>query len=127
MSDETETAKDRTARAPVKGARALASVTTDLGLTAGFAWVGGVALHRGFGLSVPFVAAWLLLLGGMWLTQLVTAQLGRIWHHARVEADIELLAASMAAQDAIRQESKAGLADLLTGLAKDEKDSGAYL
>lgn len=119
---EAEEAKTKT-----PGAGALASVIADMGLTALFAWVGGIALNHGFGVSVPFVATWLLLLTGLWLVQFVTGQLATVWHRERVKADMSLLAASMAAQDMIREESKTGLADLLAGLARDEKDSGAYL
>lgn len=116
-------------KAPVPGASALASVISDLGLTAGFAWVGGVALNHGFGVSVPFVATWLLLLAGLWLVQFVTGQLATVWHNARVKADITLIAATMAAQEAIQEQQDAKAFLSMNDRIKDmsAKVDGGYL
>jgi hypothetical protein len=120
---ETEPAK---AKPP--GVSALAGVLTDLGFTALFAWIIGIALNQGFGVSVPFSAAWLLLLAALYLAQLFTGQLSRIWHRERVKADIDLLAATMAAQDMIQAQQAGGLDAFLCKLDKSaDKDTGAYL
>jgi hypothetical protein len=116
---ETEPAK---AKPP--GVSALAGVLTDLGFTAGFAWIIGIALNQGFGLSVPFSAAWLLLLAALYLAQLFTGQLSKIWHRERVKADIDLLVASMAATESVN--AKAFL-DMDKRVREAEKNSGAYL
>lgn len=127
MNDETNEAE--VAKAKAAGISALAGIVTDLGFTAVFAWVGGVALHVGFGVSVPFGAAWLLLLTGLYLAQLVTGQLAGVWHAKRVEADIRLLAATMMAQDMIHGQQESPLGDLASFLKKLDADdnSGAYL
>jgi predicted MFS family arabinose efflux permease len=129
---DTTTETTEAAKANVPGAGALASIVADLGFMAGFAWVGGIALNHGFGVSVPFVAAWLLLVAGLWLVQLVTGQLAATWHNARVKADINLLAASMAAQDMITGPHAAlsglgDLADFLGKLDPENQDNGGCL
>lgn len=121
---EAEEAKTKT-----PGAGALASVIADMGLTALFAWVGGIALNHGFGVSVPFVATWLLLLTGLWLVQFVTGQLATVWHNARVKADITLIAATMAAQEAIQSQQDAKAFLSMNDRIKDmsAKVDGGYL
>lgn len=102
MTEKTEAAEAKP-KAPPKGAGALANLVTDFGFTAAFAFVAGIALHRGFGVSIPFIPSWLLLLTGLHLAQLAVAQLAHVWHRERVKADIDLLAASMAAQEFIEE------------------------
>ena len=105
-----------------------AGFATDALFTAAFAWLGGVAFHRGFGVSVPFMAAWILLLTGLYFAQYAMGQLARVWHSERVKADTNLIAATMAAQEAIQDESVNGLKNFLASLDKPaDKDNGAYL
>jgi hypothetical protein len=98
---------------PGKGAALLGGVIADLGFTAMFAWAGGVALNKGFGVHVPFAGAWILLLVGLYVIQYVTGNVAQTWHNARVKADINLVAATMAVQEESRQKTTAELAGLL--------------
>lgn len=126
---DTDIETTEAAEAKASGVSALASVVAGLGFMAGFAWVGGIALNHGFGVSVPFVAAWLLLTAGLWLAQLVTGQLATVWHNARVKADINLLVASMAAQEAIQEQGDAKAFLAMNDRIKDmsSKVDGGYL
>jgi hypothetical protein len=124
MTDKTETAK----QVSTAGGRLAASVLGTLGFLALAAWLAGVALNKGYGVHVPFVATWLLLLVGFAGVLKVTSEVASGWHSTRVKADINLLAASMAAQEEIRKEQSSGLASLLDSLGKtDDKGTGAYL
>lgn len=124
MHDETSKAK-----AEATG-RALAhtgiGLIVTLAFIALFAWLAGVALNVGFGVHAPFVATTLLLAVGVSVVKLTATEVASTWHRARVEADVRLLAASMAVQ---REESLGGLAGFLSKLDKDSEntDNGAYL
>lgn len=122
-----DTAKDP-AKAPGKGASFTAGFLYSLGLYALLAWVAGIAVNKGYGVHVPFMAGWLLLLVTGWLVKHLATNVAGAWHHARVLADIDLMAAAMAAQQAVRQEQGDGLAGLLAKLGKTaDEDTGAYL
>ncbi len=61
-----------------------------LGVTALVSWVAGVALHQGFGVSVPFMAAWLLLLAFQFLAKTTVQVIAQGWFGVAVEHESRL-------------------------------------
>lgn len=51
-----------------------------LGITALIAWLAGVALNRGFGVHVPFVASFILLAAGLQVVKLAAIEVAHSWH-----------------------------------------------
>lgn len=95
-----------------------------------FSWLGGIALNVGFGVHFPFVAGVILLTVGLSVVKLTAGEVASVWHTARVKADITLIAASMAAQEAIQGQQSSGLGDLasfLKTLDADDKTASPYL
>lgn len=127
MTTETETVPQAKAK-PAAKAGFLAAFIATLAILALFAWLGGVALNKGFGVHVPFVASWILLAVGLAVVKSAASEVASTWHSTRVKADVTFLAATMAAQEAMQKEHSGGLADFLSKLgSEDTKDTGAYL
>jgi hypothetical protein len=126
MTTQTETPEvpKGDAKAPGRGSSLLASVILSLAVYAVLAWVGGIALNKGFGVHVPFMAGWLLLMAAGILIKHTTTNVAGSWHHARVLADIDLMAATMAVHEAAQAKT---FLDMDKRVRAAEKDAGAYL
>ncbi len=131
VNDLTGTTEDEAKEAAAAKAAAGRLTQTGIGFLvtlafyALFAWLGGVALNRGFGVHAPFVASWLMLAVGVSVVKASMSEVADVWHKARVKADISLIAATMAVQ---HEHSTGGLDDFLAKLsATDDGDNGAYL
>lgn len=121
MTDKTDTAK-----ANGKRVGGILGVTlARVGVTALFGWVGVLALGD-LGVSVPFMGAWLGFLVALYVVKTFVSEASAAFHTARVEADINLIAASMAAQEAI-QHPFGDVADFLKTLDPENQDNGGYL
>jgi hypothetical protein len=81
------------AQAPSKGAGILTNIALSLGIWALLAGLAGLALHRGFGVSVPFIPAFLLSFTFGMTVKVVGMMTAQTWHEARVKADLALMAA----------------------------------
>lgn len=68
-------------------------VVTTVPLSGLMAWVGGVAAHSGYHLSVPFLPTWLLFIVAAVAAGHFTGLVGAVWHHEK-----GLTAAQLAAQ-----------------------------
>jgi hypothetical protein len=129
MTTQTETPEvpkgdAKAPQAPGRGSSLLAGFIASLAIYAGLVWVAGIALNRGFGVHVPFVAGWLLLMTGGWLVKHLATNVAQVWHNARVLADIDLMAATMAVHEAAQAKT---FLDMDRRVRAAEKDAGAYL
>lgn len=134
MTNLTETVEapkgddGKTVKAPGKGASLTAGFLASLAVYAIIVFVAGVALNRGFQVHVPFMAGWLLLIAGGILVKNLANSVAGTWHAARILADIDRMAATMAANAAIQQEHSSGLAGLLAKFdGVTDTDNGGYL
>ena len=107
----------------------LADFLSGLGLVAFVVWLAGVALSRGFGVHVPFLAGSILLFVSLVTLKAATVAVANTWHGSRVKADTALIAASIAAQMEFQQHVSGGgdLTALLDSLAKNETGPNPYL
>jgi hypothetical protein len=87
----------------------LFSFVLTLGLLALFSWVGGVALNKGFGVHVPFIAGTLLLFTGVSVVKTVADQVAAAWHRHAVSAAVQTVVLT----EHLRQESAQYVAELL--------------
>lgn len=125
MTTKTDTAKAEAA----KGAAGnyVAHLAGELGLLALFAWTSTLVLG-GFGISVPFLPVWAGVIVALVGVKLLTEEVAKPWHAARVKADINLIAASMAAQEMTRSHQETGLANFLSKLGEPtDTGNGGYL
>ncbi len=53
-------------------------------------WLGGSSLNQGWGVHVPFMAAWILLLAVLVLAGHVSALVARVWHAEKIKAAPQL-------------------------------------
>jgi hypothetical protein len=64
----------------------LTGFVTTVAVLAVIAWLGGVALNKGFGVHAPFIASWLLLVTGLTLVKAAAAEVAQAWHIQAVQA-----------------------------------------
>lgn len=74
----------------------LTGFVSTLAVLAAIAWIGGVALNKGFGVHAPFVASWILLITGLSVVKAAASEVAHTWHVQAVQA-----AGAIAAADAI--------------------------
>lgn len=55
-------------------------VTALFGVSGLASWIGGVALHSGYHVNVPFLASWLILFFGHLTVAQVTGVVANVWH-----------------------------------------------
>jgi hypothetical protein len=102
----------QTEPAPAKvgaGESFLFSFVFTLGLLALFSWVGGIALNKGFGVHVPFIATILLLFTSLGVVKTVADQVAAAWHRHAVQAAVQTVVLT----EHLRQESAQYVAELL--------------
>lgn len=97
---------------PSKSVDLVSNVVLSFGWWAFVAWLAGVALHRGFGVSLPFIPAFILAFLFATVTKSLAQVTGEAWHAERVKADTNLIAATMAVQ----QKASGDLTALLDSL-----------
>jgi hypothetical protein len=104
MSDHTLTVKglgDKKTAAPSNGILlGLASIVCGSAI---ISWLAGVGLHRGFGISVPFVAGLVLLLTFMFFLRLSFLVIGGAWFTAEIQATPQLTVQAAIAEEAAQQ------------------------
>jgi hypothetical protein len=83
---------------PSTGSSLLAAIGSLIALCAIVSGLAGVALHRGFGLSVPFVAGFFLVLAFAFFVRLVTLSIAGAWFNVAVEATPRLVLAEAVAE-----------------------------
>lgn len=94
MTTETvKTAKDNQPSA----SGVTTSFIVTLGIAALVSWLAGVALHQGFGVPVPFMAAWLLIVAFLFLAKTTTRVVALGWYGALLELTPQLAASETAA------------------------------
>ena len=111
------------AKAPSKGAGLLTDFLLGLAPVAFIMWLAGVAMNKGFGVHVPFIAGSILLFTALITVKVATVAAANVWHGARVRADVTFLVASMAAQRELQQQAGGDLTGLLDSLMKPPADS----
>ena len=112
-------------KVPSKWDGIISGIIATLGTWAFLAWLAGVGLGRGFGVSVPFIPALILafVFGGVVKSLLSMA--ADTWHAARVKADTALLVGQMMAQEELRKASAGDMAKLFADLGMDKPAPGA--
>jgi hypothetical protein len=86
------------AKAPSGGAAILVNLLLTLAIWAFLTWLAGIALHQGFGVSVPFTPVFLMSLAAATAVKVLVAMTAQVWHAERVKADLALLTAVAATQ-----------------------------
>lgn len=86
------------AKTPSKHAKVSVDIITTIAWWSLVASLTGIALHRGFGISVPFAPAFILAFTFGAVVKGLAQVVGETWHHERVKADADLIAARMAVQ-----------------------------
>lgn len=110
-------------RAPLKAAPRETSFTVAiLAVLSGSAiasGLSGLALHRGFGVSVPFMAGWFLILGFLFFLRMAVLTAAGAWFNVAIQAAPKLAEASVAGAAIAEQEVE----DLLNAMALLDMDS----
>jgi hypothetical protein len=93
------------------------------------AWLGGVALNKGFGVHAPFIATWLLIVLGLTIVKAVTGEVASTWYTRVVQAAGPIAIADTlgahAAEQAIEAEGFLAVNDRIKDMSS--KVDGAYL
>lgn len=83
-----------------------------LGVTALVSWLAGIALHQGFGVPVPFMAAWLLILAFLFFVKTTVNIAASGWYAAVLQVTPRLVAAETAGAIVAERETERLLDDL---------------
>lgn len=138
MTTATETVK--TAKQPGKGPDKASSAASSgaislaaLILCAIVSWLAGLALHRGFGMSVPFLAGFFLLVAFAFFLRLVVLIVASGWFEAAsgyaTEVAMKTVIGAFIAETELRKAQDAGVLQHMSKRIEDmsAKDGGGYL
>jgi hypothetical protein len=102
MTDETTALKDRcqAKAAATYHSSPWGSAVLDGGL---LSWLGGIGLNKGFGVSVPFIAGWILAGGLILLTFTVADSVAAAYHKQAIKAAPHIAAADVLGKAAAQE------------------------
>src|SRR5579872_501481 len=125
VNETPERQAPKARKVPSKWDGIISGIIATLGTWAFLAWLAGVGLGRGFGVSVPFIPALILALVFGGVVKSLLSMAADTWHAARVKADTAFLAAHMAVQAQLQDASQADMAKLFADLGMDKPAPGA--
>ena len=125
INEAPERPAPQTPKAPSKWSGITLSIVATLLAWAFVAWLAGVGLGRGFGVSAPFVPSLILAFVLGCVVKMLASTIADTWRAARIKTDTAFLVGQMMAQEEFRKANFGDLSKLFTDLGLDKPAPGA--